>query len=199
MIEKILNKKAQEEKISGRNFSKLSGKSGQEEKNRKFFALTSCRGQEEIIGFGIILLVIAVIFLVFLSFSNNKNNEENLDDFKTTSFTKALMELTTTCEKNSDFVSVKDLIFECGKKAECSNEEDSCGILEETIENSMSASWNVNANSSVKGYEIVINLEGENLINITGENFTSGDNFKGATQKYSKSGDDAEIFVKIYT
>jgi len=68
MIKKY--KKGQEEKISGRNFPILSRKSGQDQKS-KILAANLKRGQEEIAGFAVILVIVSIILLVFVYHISN--------------------------------------------------------------------------------------------------------------------------------
>lgn len=155
----------------------------------------SKRAQEEIVGFGIILIIIAVIALIFITLSLNKNkNSEN--DFEVSGFLNALMEKTTTCEKNSDFVAVKDLIFECGRGGICENGEDYCNVLDETIKNAMKDNWDYGEGKVVKGYSILVYYEEKLLVNETKGD--SGAESRGAMQDYAKPGEKAEIFLEIY-
>jgi hypothetical protein len=190
-----MNKRAQEVKI---NFPCLSSKRAQEAKIRNFPCLSSKRAQEEIIGFGIILLLVAVVGVIFLSISLNKNSSENgVEDYEASSFLKAMLETTTNCEKNAEYVSVKDLIFECQRKYVCFNEENSCEILNDTIENIMEESWNVGNNTPVKGYELIVDSEEGRMINLTEGIATNS--YKGASQSYTKTREKADIFLKIYS
>lgn len=154
------------------------------------------RAQEEIIGFGIILVIIAVIALIFIAISANKN-ESSDNDFEVSGFLNALMEKTTTCEKNSDFTAVKDLIFECGSGGgTCENGEEYCDILEETIKNAMKDNWKFGEEEVVKGYSILVYYEEGLIINET--KGSSGTESRGAMQDYAKPGENAQIFLEIY-
>jgi hypothetical protein len=173
-------------------------KKAQEVKTGNFPKLCSKKAQEEIIGFGIILLIIAIIGIIILSISINKNTQkEEVEDYETSSFLKAMLETTTTCEKNSRYISVKDLIFECQRNYICYNEEESCDILNETINDILKGSWNAGNNTPIKGYEFIIDSKDERMINIKKGNVTKS--YKGSTQNYAKSTDEANIFIKIYT
>ncbi len=166
------------------------------EMKNKYQWKKSRKAQEEIIGFGIILILIAVIAMIFISISINKNQKESVEDFEVSSFLKALMEKTTTCEKNAKLISVKDLIFECGRGYTCFNEENSYDVLNETIKESMQDNWPIVNGSTTKGYSILVYYESGLFVNETkGINYGE---FKGAMQDYAKSGEFAEIYLKIY-
>lgn len=155
--------------------------------------------QEEIIGFGVILIMIAVILVVFLSISNNKNKTASVEDFEASSFLKALLEQTTNCKTSGGYLSVKELIFECSEDSFCLSGENSCKMLNKTISDSLEAvpKWSISKDSSVRGYNFIIDTKSENLVNIIKGNLTNS--YKGAKQSYSKSGDTAEIYIKIYS
>ena len=145
------------------------------------------------------MIIIAVIAIIFISLSVNKNSNQSTEDFEVNSFLKALMEKTTVCEKNSDFVSVKDLVFECGRGFVCQgeNEKDSCDILNETIKNAMGDNWIVENGSSVRGYSILIYYEEGILIDRT-KGIVQGE-YKGAMQNYAKGSEETEVQLKIYS
>lgn len=176
----------------------IKSKRAQEVKLRIFMSMLSKKAQEEIIGFGIILLLVAVVGVIFLSISLNKNSQEGgVEDYEASSFLKAMLETTTNCEKNAEYVSVKDLIFECQRKYVCFNEENSCEILNDTIENIMEESWNVGNNTPVKGYELIVDSEEGRMINLTEGIATNS--YNGASQSYTKTREKADIFLKIYS
>jgi hypothetical protein len=178
---KKVPKKAQEVKISGKNFPKL----------------TSKKAQEEIIGFGIILLLIAVIGIVFLSISINKNSQkQEVEDYESQSFLKAMLETTTECEKESRYLSVKDLAFECQRNYLCYNEEHSCTVLNDSLKGILDGSWEVGIDTPIKGYGLLIESEEEKMINVTKGVVTNS--YKGASQNYAKSTDEINFYFKIY-
>jgi len=153
-------------------------------------------GQEEIVGFAIILILIAVIFIVFLGLGKSDAQKQELEDFETTSFLSAMLETTTTCEKNGDFLSVKDLIFECPNYYFCLDGNNSCEVLNETVEEILEVSWDVSEESSVKGYDFEIFVNDEERIKFVQGNITKA--YKGASQNYAKTIDSADIYLKIY-
>jgi len=82
----MIKKKGQEEKISFRNFPKL----------------TSKKGQEEMIGFALIIIIVAVILLVFLAVSLKNSNKETLGVNEVDSFIQSFLSYTTDCKENSN-------------------------------------------------------------------------------------------------
>ena len=69
------------------------------------------RAQEEMVGFALILILVAVIFLVFLVFYIKKPLSESIEDPEITSFIQAIMQYTTKCEYNSENITLRNLIF----------------------------------------------------------------------------------------
>lgn len=172
-------------------------KKAQEVKSEISRTMLSKKAQEEIIGFAIILVIIAIVAIIFISLSSNKSESSNIEDYEASSFIKAMLEQTTSCEINNEFSSVKEIIFDCIRGYTCSDGKSACDILNEITESSLKAGWDVSDESSVKGYEFVINSKKENLVNITKGKITSS--YKASTQDYSVSGEDAEIYIKVYS
>ncbi len=175
----------------------MINKKTQEEKLKIFMPILPRKAQEEIAGFAIILVLIAIVLVVFLSISSNKNKSQSLEDYESSSFLKALLEQTTSCEVNNQFMSVKELIFQCDAKANCIDGNNSCTLLSKTLKTSLDASWDVSNQSSIKGYNFIINSDTKNIANLTKGIITS--NYKGAIQNYSISGRSAEIYIRVYT
>lgn len=155
------------------------------------------KAQEEIIGFGIILVIIAIVALIFISISINKAQKEEVEDYEASSFLKVLMEKTTECEKNAKFLAVKDTVFECGREYTCLNGESACELLNDTLEETMNDNWKVGVSEPIKGYNLVIEYEGELYFNISEGSITQ--EYKGAMQEYSKINENTETYLNIYT
>lgn len=161
-----------------------------------FPCLLSKKAQEEIMGFGIILILVAVILIVFLGIAKNNRTNENSDDFEVTSFMNSFLQVSTYCEDNGDFLSVKDLAFECLRDSKCDNDLNSCEVLQESVETIMASSWDVGENYSNKGYELQLVSGDEILVNLSEGQKTNS--YRGSFQDYSKSRDVMKIYLKIY-
>lgn len=154
------------------------------------------KGQEEIVGFVIIIALVSVIVLVLLSFMLTKKEVAAVESYEVESFIQSLLQYTTDCETYTEFLSFQKLITYCDKEGVCLDDENSCDklnfIAKEIIENS----WNVNDESAVKGYEFkIFNEEGE-MFALNEGNKTA--NYKGNYQDFVRSGEDYKVSLTIY-
>lgn len=155
------------------------------------------RAQEEMIGFALIIILVAVILLVFLGISLNKSKESNVESYEAESFMQAFLQYTTDCGDGSDYFSMQDLIVECDTyDSECSDSRRTCDVLNSTAKNILEQSWQVGEDTYVQGYLFSINSESENLISIEKGNQTK--NYRTPVQDFSIKGKLIEIMLKIY-
>lgn len=157
---------------------------------------TNKKGQEEMIGFVLIIIIVAVILVVFLSFSLKKSGKEAVESYEVNSFIQSLLQYTTDCKNDLEFLSVQKLIFDCNDEGICLDERDSCDVLNSTLKDIMNKSWHVGTDRPIKGYEIVILTKGKELLAIREGNSTN--NYEGSLQDFSRKGEDYEISLKTY-
>lgn len=109
--------------------------------------------QEEMVGFALIMIVVAVILMIFLGFAlSNKEEVINEKDFQITSFLESSLQYTTECRDNYEFVSLRDLIKLCKSQQPCTDGKDSCKVLNSTMGNLLNEAWKPGADRPVKGY-----------------------------------------------
>ena len=70
-------------------------------------------GQEEMVGFALIMIIVAIILLIFLSFSLGKSEKETVESYEVESFIQSMSQYTTDCRDNLEYVSIQKLIFDC--------------------------------------------------------------------------------------
>ena len=146
------------------------------------------KAQEEMIGFALIIILVSVILLVFLAFSLNKPKTEATESYEVNSFLQATLQYTTTCQASlgiEKFNTIQDLIFECDLKNKCSDNQDTCKVLNETLTDILRESWPTGEDRPNKGYELMINTGEESILDIQEGNLTN--NCKGSSQSFSKS------------
>ena len=154
------------------------------------------RAQEEIVGFVIIIIVVAIILLFFLNFYLKSEKKESVESYEADSFIQAFLHYTTECRDYLEYLSVQKLIFECNNDALCLDDQEACEVLNSTLEDIVRESWIVGEDRPVKGYELKITANQEELVSFTDGNTTR--NYKGAKQDFSKEGDAIEIFFRAY-
>jgi len=153
-------------------------------------------GQEEMVGFVIIVVLISVILLVLLSFLLRSPASEVVKDSEVEGFILATLQYTSTCENQVEFLSLKDLIVSCEEKETCLDERDSCDILNETLKGIIENAWNVKEGSAVKGYKLKIMLDGEEKWELNGGNETK--NYKGSWEDFPAGSGTYEVLLNVY-
>jgi hypothetical protein len=157
------------------------------------------KGQEELVGFGLIIGVVLIIMLVFLGLVWNSPNETNdVESYEVINFNQALLTYTTECadEYIPNYQSVVELIYSCSREDKCSDGKRSCEVLNETITKITNEAWNINEGSLYKGYSVNITEEEKEIIYINEGNVTR--TFKASTQEYSNRGRNIVVEFKIY-
>jgi hypothetical protein len=125
------------------------------------------KGQEEVVGFVFVVLLVAVIFLVLLGISIRSNSvTDNVESVEVSQFLASLMEHTTECAIDYEpaFASVRELIGECHRNALCTSRETACDVLDETLSNVIESSWLIDPEAPIKGYIFESHFEREGII-----------------------------------
>jgi len=156
----------------------------------------SKRSQEEMVGFGLIIALVAVILLVFLWFSLVKPGKQNVESYEVESFIHSALQYTTACKDRYGPIEIKDLIFECYNNEDCEDGEKSCDILNNTLRGMLEESWKIGQDRPVKGYFINISVEGEDIFVFEQGNLTSDS--KGFLEELSKKRKDLSIMFSVH-
>ncbi len=143
------------------------------------------KGQEEMVGFALIIIIVAVSLLIFLSFYLRKPSEENLiESYEVKSFIQSALQY--TIEYESEYISIRKLIKKCG------NYDEGCEELQSELENMMEKAWTVKDGGVIKGYNLEIVLKDKEILKI--EKGDKTPNYKSSYQEL----DNIEIRIKIY-
>lgn len=157
------------------------------------------RGQEEMVGFVLIILLVAVIFIIFLGFYLRKSSsDQRTESGELSQFLDALLEYTTDCSLNNgySYEKISDLARECNQGAQCSNGKDACLVLKENSKEIIESSWNFGAQSPTKGYNFVINFNETSAPDIRlGENCDLNGNYRGSSKPFQKFSFDLKICI----
>lgn len=155
------------------------------------------KAQEEIVGFVLIIIIVAIALLFMIGFSLRSDNEKFIESYEANSFLQAMLQHTSSCRQDySDYKSIRELISLCEGKKECENNKDSCEVLEKELREILDNSWKVGEDWPEKGYNLTINSETGKIIEISKGNSTL--NYKGSVQEFSKSGKMTKIELYIY-
>jgi len=152
------------------------------------------RAQEEMIGFVLIVIIVAVFILIFIGFMISRPEKQAVESFEAESFVQSILQFTTDCRDNLEFLSIDSLINKCQKKENCLDERYSCEVLEKNLNEIISKSWNLE-NSLVKGYSLIILSNKQPILTIQQGNSTS--NSIGAVQSFVRSGVSTEVDFEV--
>ncbi|MBI2631526.1 hypothetical protein HYW75_00805 [Candidatus Pacearchaeota archaeon] len=156
------------------------------------------KGQEEIVGFVSIVLIVSFIFLIFLGISLRKGPEFKKESKDVSMFLESAMEYTTDCADGYEpnYMSLRRAIKGCyeGKKCAGSYEgREACNIANETLKEMIDLSWRIGGERAIKGYifnsEYGLNSssgekDSEKILIIESGNCSSG-NIAGAENFFS--------------
>jgi Ni,Fe-hydrogenase I cytochrome b subunit len=143
------------------------------------------KGQEEMVGFALIIIIVSVILLVFLGFYLSKPSTQTIQSYETESFVQSMLQYSTKCQNYFGYISVENLIFMCNSGTQCSDGEDSCMVLNTTLQGILSNSWPVGQGSSIKGYNLNITSSTGWDLSISAGNITSSS--EGTSQDFPNS------------
>lgn len=153
------------------------------------------KAQEEMIGFALIIVIMAVVILVLFSLSS-RHKQEFVESYEVDNFIQAMLQYTTNCSisYDSNILDVRKLVKSCNSKEICLNGKSSCEVLNKTLIGMMDESWNVGSEWQYKGYIFEINSSNnEQLFYYSKGNQTN--NFKGSNQDF----DTYFLNLKIYS
>jgi len=154
------------------------------------------KAQEEMVGFALIIIVVAVIMLVFLGFSLKGQQKEAVENYEVDSFIQSFLQYTTDCRDNREYLSVQKLIFGCSNKESCLDGRESCEVLNSILIDIVQESWKTGEERPIKGYKLEINTNEEQILIIEQGNITR--NFKGSSQDFYTRENFVEIFFNAY-
>ena len=117
------------------------------------------KGQEEIVGFVLIVVIVVVAFVIFLGIKLRSPEPSQKQSEIVSQFLESAMEQTTDCELgNSRKVVMNDLIKECYSSSNtCASGETSCEVVEKTMIDILNNTWKVGPEFPYKGYEVKAN------------------------------------------
>lgn len=113
------------------------------------------KAQEEMIGFVMIMLVLAIIFVIFLGiFIRLGPQIQSTESTEVSQFLDSLLQYTTECTHDGGYTykNIEDLISACHDGGQCIS-EDYCVMLRRTIKEIIETSWNFGPESPERSYE----------------------------------------------
>jgi hypothetical protein len=139
------------------------------------------RGQHEIVGFVLIVLIVSIVGVIFLSISLGNPEPDKQNSIEISNLLGAIMHHTTKCAINfiPEYKNVQDLIRECykdksGNLKECVNGEKVCNNLKIELKDILDKSLDVGIDGINKGYNINIYFNSDDNNNELILNFYEG-------------------------
>lgn len=115
------------------------------------------KAQEEIVGFMLIVVIMAIVLVIFLGLIIRQNLNNETESKEIHQFLESLMKYTTDCALSyvPDYSNLGSLIKECKKASICTSGKNSCEIANNTIAEILESSFIVSKESQIKGYEFL--------------------------------------------
>ncbi len=153
------------------------------------------RGQEEMVGFALIVIIVSIIILVFLGFFLGNSKGQSVESYQAESFVQSALQYSTQCTDYYGYISVSDLIFMCDSETSCRNGGDSCAILNSTLNGILNHSWNIAEGSPIKGYEFNINSSSKRILIKEG---STTKNSEGTSQVLPKGASSINVEFQVF-
>ncbi len=144
------------------------------------------------IGFALIIIVVAVILLIFVGFALRDTEKESVESYEVESFIQSFLQYTTDCRDNLRTFSVQKLISSCRNNNICLDGKNTCDVLNSTLKGIVEESWKIGEDNPIKGYELKIISDGKEMLKFKEGNITA--NSKGSVQYFPN----IEIFFTTY-
>jgi len=148
------------------------------------------KAQEEMVGFVVIMVLVAVIFLVFLGIFVRRGVAEPTSSIEVSQFLNSLSEYTTTCSLDNgfSFKKIDDLAQACDAGLQCSSGNSACQTLEETLKEIIESSWNFSPDSPEKSYAFSATFPLANIVNLpeASSTTTQCSSVRGADKSFSE-------------
>ncbi|MBU1252644.1 MAG: hypothetical protein KJ905_03630 [Nanoarchaeota archaeon] len=151
------------------------------------------RAQEEMVGFALIIIIVAIAMLFLLVFYIRSDRNEGAESYEVESFIQSSLHYTTDCGNFLGLFSMQKLITECSKDSLCQDKRKTCDVLNSTLKAVSDSSWDVGKDRPVKGYEIRV-VAGQRELASVKEGLNNG-SYRGSSQTLPGS---IEIFFRAY-
>jgi hypothetical protein len=134
------------------------------------------KGQEEIVGFVLIVVLVAIVGVILLGIALRRPpsevQQESRDIYR---FLESMMDYTSECSVSyePDYAKVRELLVECysNPTSSCTSGEKACESLEITIKGILDVSWQTGPDRPIKGYmfnsSYTSDIKEENVISVS--------------------------------
>lgn len=142
------------------------------------------RSQEEMIGFVIIIVLVAVIGVIFLALSMRPSSKQ-LSSAELNGFLYSSLKVTSSCY-NVEPLNLKELVTACQENKVCDDETLACDSLNTTASELIEQAFPIEQDSKYKGYNLRISQRNETLLEL--EKGVEGNRMVGEVPVYGLGG-----------
>lgn len=142
------------------------------------------KGQEEMTGFALIVIIVAIVGVFFLAFALKRDSGSSYESLEVQQFLDSAMLVQSQCKIAGSiyFARVDDLMQRCyeNKADSCDNGNGVCNYLEDFLKEVTLKGWNIGPEAFYTGYKLSLFFEskegeaGEDLIKIEQGNCSAG-------------------------
>ena len=154
------------------------------------------RAQEEMVGFVLIMVIVAILLVIFIGFSLRTSQKSEVESYEVESFIRSTLQYTTDCKDNLGYLTVTKLIEGCISSEKCLDDRDMCLVLTRDINELVGVSWRIQ-NRPIVGYEFNILSENEEIIPAIVQG-NSTNNYKAGFETFSRGGSPILVRLKVY-
>lgn len=125
------------------------------------------KGQEEMVGFVLIVVIVVIIAVIFLGISIRNSSNIQKESIEVANLLSAANSFTSDCQiPRSVYRDINELTIDCYNNKLCSDGKNSCNVLENTLKEMLNNSFVVGEGSYTKYYHLKINVNstGNDLI-----------------------------------
>lgn len=116
----------------------------------------SRRGQEEVVGFVAIILIVALVVIFFLGISLRDKSQNVGESQALSQFIEGAKKFTTSCDLGlkERYANLERLAEECYRNPQslCVNGMNACEVYNDTVIGMLDTTWKVGSDNPVKGY-----------------------------------------------
>jgi len=115
------------------------------------------KGQEEMVGFVLVVILVAIIFLVFIGIIIRQDSGSiDKDSREIVQFLESFEKYTTSCAVGfePDFSDMGELVGDCYNGKLCVSGENACAVLERESKEILEESFSIGHENYYKGYEL---------------------------------------------
>jgi hypothetical protein len=151
-------------------------------------------GQEEAVGFVLIIILVVVIAVVFLVISVKKNFER-VQSKDVESFLQASMKYSTDCYSSPEIrYTLKEMFAACRINEKCLDDRMACDVLNSTFSSILKASWRPSKESPSKAYMFKSLQNNKTILKLTEGNCTGA---KMGSSMLIPSDDAGDIHIEL--